>query len=969
MGIKTISDLNLLTKTTLSEKDLVLITDISAKETKNIEVSEYQDYTISKLDYLHTGSFTGSFFGHLKGNSDVSLVSTFSNLSDSSSKLLFTGENNGTASYSINSDVGRSSITSSFSVSTSYAKSSSFSLTSSIALSTSSRHSLTSNFSSQSLISDFSISASYLNYYGQNNGTSHSSSISERSNYSVSTDNLKSQLFSDVAISKVLFERAHTSDYSFSSKHTDLAYTSSKSEYSDVAERSIERIFSAVQFQITYVDDKITVTPTSWKNIKNISAGEFGRYYVDFFVTYKEQPKYNLSEENFAEFINLVTVGSFQLTNTVNSSVTDLPLGSKNNVPVWWASVFPCGRSGYILRFTHYTSYKMEKKAGWLRIAFNAGLAILGTFLTFTTGNLLFVKFTQAGIAAAAAAAAAGTVAGVSLATMAIWGGVAGLMTAILTYIFGKDSDVTNNGPLYQKNYLDGCYASAQSFCNTSNFTDLGPVYPISQFTNRPIISSSNANYIHISGDVEDFPAEDYYFDPSGKYVEDGKFTREVSFNNVKSIAHYSGSNYSLMLASVVDTTVKPNIEYNQIVNITGNEGVRVLAKSSHYPRTGSGLMDVVTDLKKIKFNNTSLDYFGITKNKLLFTSSLYVSNYTGEITDFGTQQDIIDGRANQAGTLNTYTPLWKTYQPPGVNQLCSADGLTADKYILITNKPYSLVPTAAENPPIYIVTNVKNQASELVSGSRGIINVTEMKVGFKDEKGNYVAGEFTEVKFNTTTLTDVAKINEKEAIVVGSNGVVLYGIDNVWHRVDYLTSTASSSVELQQQSIFYINNLYSVKVKTFSSGFQGNLYESYVIIAGSCLAQWAEGKSSTEPAVLYCIIPTELSDRPNANKWNWTPVRIGTTPEDDAKDNYITGDFGQFNDIFTENDTTVVSGKCSIVRKSYYNFSLVESIPPVSEGDRDPVVNINAVSKIRDNTFLMGGPNYLKTYNLTKLQ
>ena len=179
MGQKTIADLNSLPKADLSDNDLLLITDLSDKETKNIEVSEFEGYIISKLDKLYTGSFTGSFYGKLYGTAITSSNSNLADVSTTSSVLSFNGNVNGTASYALSSSNSFYSISSSVSTSSSYSISSSYTYSSSFTNTTSSTYSKTSLYSLYSKQSDISITSSYINYYGQNNGTVHSSSFSE----------------------------------------------------------------------------------------------------------------------------------------------------------------------------------------------------------------------------------------------------------------------------------------------------------------------------------------------------------------------------------------------------------------------------------------------------------------------------------------------------------------------------------------------------------------------------------------------------------------------------------------------------------------------------------------------------------------------------------------------------------------------------------------------------------------------
>ena len=104
-----ITNLNKLNTTDISGGDLLIVTDVTSSgkvETKNITVSDLSDYIITSSnisDEFRTGSFTGNFFGILTGSSNSSSYSISSSLSDVTNCLIYSS-NNGTSSYSINSD-------------------------------------------------------------------------------------------------------------------------------------------------------------------------------------------------------------------------------------------------------------------------------------------------------------------------------------------------------------------------------------------------------------------------------------------------------------------------------------------------------------------------------------------------------------------------------------------------------------------------------------------------------------------------------------------------------------------------------------------------------------------------------------------------------------------------------------------------------------------------------------------------
>ena len=126
--------------------------------------------------------------------------------------MVFDGNVNGTSSFSITTINSDYSLTSSYSLSSSYSTTSSISNISLYTLNSSSNHSLNSNYASHSLHSDESYTSSYLNYYGQDNGTVISSSFAEQSKVSYKTDNIENE-FS--LLSTVPVAVAKNSLYSF----------------------------------------------------------------------------------------------------------------------------------------------------------------------------------------------------------------------------------------------------------------------------------------------------------------------------------------------------------------------------------------------------------------------------------------------------------------------------------------------------------------------------------------------------------------------------------------------------------------------------------------------------------------------------------------------------------------------------------------------------------------------------------
>ncbi len=907
MGQKTISDLNSLTKTSLSGSDLALITDVSAKETKNIEISELVSYINSKLDFLLTGSFTGSFYGNLKGNSNTSSLSQISNLSLTSSKLLFDGNVNGTASLSIITNDSSYSLSSSYSVSSSYSISSSRSNVSSYTLNSSSNHSLSSNFASRSLHSDESLTSSYLNYYGQNNGTVLSSSFAERSIYSLKTDNLLTEFALSSSIQTAL---SKNSKYSFYTKECSTAITSSTSNYSDVAEETVPRLFSSVEFSVEVDDNNnINITPISWKNIKNISAGKVGNYYLDFYVKYKNKPLIDLQDEKFAESMNLATIGSVQLQNdnlTTNSV----------NVPVWNTTVFPCGKEGYVIRFTHYTCYKEEKKAGWAQLVVAIATGLIGGIFAFAALPAFLATI-----------AAVLNVAGYIL--LAAGGG------ALIAYFFGNDDGaVSNTGPLYWKKYLNGTYISAQTICNVNNFIDVGPQSTLSQFVKKlNNLASLGVTSLKFFKSVSDFPINKSKINISQNSTAPG------IYNKVVSIAHQKNSDKNLILMAESNDS-----NDRQILTSTGSN---LTVTSIHYPRTGSESSDIIQDLKQVRYNEVSGDYYGISANKLIYTSSTYINNYTG--SDY------------QGSIFNPTSPIFKSYTNASLTNLVSAVGLTDKKYILVRGDSYTL-----SNPtlPIYVASDVTTTSAPNQS-TAGTIPVTQnVKLGStvtdptKLPSGVSLDEITRTISINSTVFTDVAKIDSTKAIVVGDNGVVLYTNDSgqKWQRIDYIVRTDNFNLK---SSILYPTKINSVNVLDIVNA--NNTVDKFIIMTGH-----SDYKNTRQSFILGCTVPPSGQDL-NPNMWNWNPIKFETIlPRNNKTNQLITNKQSSFNNIFAENSSSIVVGYNSFDSGSYYNYS-IGTYTPYTSGDIDSTINVKCSSKISDDQYLFGGDGFLNIYQLTR--
>jgi len=374
-SIQTIAQLNSLNSTTLSGSDLFLVTDISDKETKNIATSEFVQHLVNKTNILTTGSFTGSFYGHLIGTADTASYSTQADTSLSSSHLIFNGINNGTASLSITSSNSSNSLSSSYAISSSFAVSASVAMLSQYSLTYDTVQALQSNQSTYSIKSANSNTSSFINYYGQDNGTVTTSSFSEKANRTSVGGNIINPDSTVVAysISSSFAQQALTSSY---------VLTSSFSNFSTYAQSAVSRVISAVEFYISVVDsgssEHVIINPTSWHNVSNITTDlpsfvknksdvtkydtdQFSDntsrnpYSISFYVKFKTHPYYSNPQTNIG-LLNTTVSSTWHLT------TTNLPRPDDNSVsfssngwalePTWYVSAFPCGIDGYIIKIS-----------------------------------------------------------------------------------------------------------------------------------------------------------------------------------------------------------------------------------------------------------------------------------------------------------------------------------------------------------------------------------------------------------------------------------------------------------------------------------------------------------------------------------------------------------------------------------------------------------------------------------------
>jgi len=234
---------------------------------------------------------------------------------------------------------------------------------------------LQSDSSSYALKSGTSSTSSFINYYGQDNGTVYSSSFSERSINSLVATYISNP---DSAV----VYKSISSSFSTQALTSSFVETSSYSTYAETALSATERILSAINFNVSVSDSgSITVTPVSWKNVSNITTdhpsistleadptgagnpdtgpgdprcagyNESQPYTIGFYVKFKNHPYYSNPQVDLSA-LNTTVISSWNLTQD-NLPVTV----NDEHPPAWYVSAFPCGIDGYVIKILIYNIY------------------------------------------------------------------------------------------------------------------------------------------------------------------------------------------------------------------------------------------------------------------------------------------------------------------------------------------------------------------------------------------------------------------------------------------------------------------------------------------------------------------------------------------------------------------------------------------------------------------------------------
>jgi hypothetical protein len=356
---KTITDLDSLSATAISDNDLFLFVDLKSSENKNIAASEFVQYNITASGILTTlvsGSFTGSFTGSLTGLIQSSSYAKTASLSLTSSNLFYNGLNNGTASYSLNADISEYALSASYSLSSSYATTASYSITASQAYATGSTHSiLTTGLSEYALNSLLSNTSSYIKYNGQNNGTVYRSIITETANFCLTASNLQDDNTTIVA-------RSITSSFAQTALTSSFIVSASVSNFAETSSLGSNVVFSYVRFRIqsASTEGKYEIIPERWYNISNVGMSPnpltgADTYDIQFDVKYKDYAKPSLDNKNacITKFKPTV-ISNFEFGNL--SELQKSKQSGDNNkslIPYYFTSNgYSCTDAGFVLKFT-----------------------------------------------------------------------------------------------------------------------------------------------------------------------------------------------------------------------------------------------------------------------------------------------------------------------------------------------------------------------------------------------------------------------------------------------------------------------------------------------------------------------------------------------------------------------------------------------------------------------------------------
>jgi len=265
-----ITNLNKLNITDISGNDLLIITDVTSSgkvETKNIKVSDLSDFIIissSISQEFRTGSFSGNFVGILTGSSNSSSYSISSSLSDVTNHLI-TSNNNGTSSYSINSNHSFEANSSLYSISSSISDKANCSISSSFFYNN--------NILNQELVdysdnSDVSISSSISEktFYvtpNDNNGTVYHSMYSDKSAKAYKVDKLSDNNFA-------IMDKSFLAEQAVISNTASFSPRSLYSHQTNNAQRVIGGEVDAWAHCSFIIDKNLKVKALSWNNISSI---------------------------------------------------------------------------------------------------------------------------------------------------------------------------------------------------------------------------------------------------------------------------------------------------------------------------------------------------------------------------------------------------------------------------------------------------------------------------------------------------------------------------------------------------------------------------------------------------------------------------------------------------------------------------------------------------------------------------
>ena len=404
---------------------------------------------------------------------------------------------------------------------------------------------------------------------------------------------------------------------------------------------------------------------------------------------------------------------------------------------------------------------------------------------------------------------------------------------------------------------LNGATLSANVFCNTDDILKSGPDDTLSQ--QRQVMKNT--------------------------YVSEGAtFTQleTIDLSNLKTLVTTSGK-------TTVGAAI--NIVNNPIISIASNENILnssnlvlfqdgyILNLESGNPLMTENEESVITtsDVYVYKPFISTIANAKTTFNFVYYdskshnNSGSYIIGHSRGITYISSSDAELRFEETDTDTVNNFFPTWKNNElsNKNVKSICGLDGT---KYIFISGSSFTI-------PSSNSTSDLKNINILSSISSTSVTNPT-----IKTNKPEI-----------TTKLNSITRVNDTDAIAVGTSGCILYINGSNAYRVDDEGRSKGDR--------FYgsasISNLTDVKV-----------YNSKSYVCGT--------DEHSEKCLLYANIPSNPSD---ASKWKWNPIILGIKPLIDIDGDEIIS--SSLNSLYLRSNNFISVGSSSADGDSIvYNLS-----------------------------------------------